>query len=125
MGIAGPRTDLKDNAGGDSGLRALRIPDKHALHAQAFKGLRILVLSTAFNATTAEGGNPLWPGIGYEGPDLERSQKPTQTRLQAEAVLERAMLHVGDAPCKDPQDFLEFIRSGIGKTSCGKASTSA
>ena len=55
----------------------------------------------------------------------ERSQKPTQTRLQVEAVLERAMLHVGDAPCKDPQDFLEFIRSGIGKTSCGKASNSA
>ena len=68
---------------------------------------------------------PLWPGIGYKGPDPERSQKPGQARLQAEAVLQQAMLHVGDAPCKDPQDFLELIRSGMGKAFCGKASNSA
>ena len=98
---------------------------KHALHAQAFKGLRSLILSTAFNATTAEGGNPLWPGIGYEGPDLERSQKPTQARLQAEAVLQQAVLHVGDAPCKDPQEFLELVRRGIAKPFCSEASSPA
>ena len=98
------------------------MPDKHALHAQAFKGLRSLILSTAFNATMAKGGNPLWPGIGYEGPDPERAQKPTQARLQAEAVLQQAMLHVGDAPCKDPEDFLDFIRSGFGKAFCAEAS---
>ncbi|CAK0733241.1 hypothetical protein CVIRNUC_000246 [Coccomyxa viridis] len=89
----------------------------------AFKGLRSLILSTAFNATTAEGGNPLWPGIGFEGPDLERSQKPTQARLQAEAVLQQAVLHVGDAPCKEPQEFLEFVRGGIGKPFCSEASS--
>ena len=101
------------------------MPDKYALHAQAFKGLRSLILSTAFNATMAKGGNPLWPGIGYEGPDPERAQKPTQARLQAEAVLQRAMLHVGDAPCKTPEDFLDFIRSGFGKAFCAEASKTA
>ena len=106
-------------------LSALRTQNKHALHAQAFEGLESLILSTAFSATTAEAGKPLWPGIGCEGPDLEQSQKPTEARLQAEAVLQQAVLHVGDAPCKDPQEFLEFVRTGIGKTFCGKASTSA
>ena len=105
-----------------SRLSALQTPDKQALHAQAFKGLRSLILSTAFNATMAKGGNPLWPGIGYEGPDLERAQKPTQARLQAEAVLQQGMLHVGDAPCKKPEDFLDFIRSGFGKAFCAEAS---
>ena len=98
------------------------MPNKNALHAQAFKGLRSLILSTAFNATMAKGGNPLWPGIGYEGPDPERAQKPTQARLQAEAVLQRGMLHVGDAPCKKPEDFLDFIRSGFGKAFCAEVS---
>ena len=100
----------------------MQTPDEHALHVQAFKGLRSLILSTAFNATMAKGGNPLWPGIGYEGPDPERSQKPTQARLQAEAVLQQGMLHVGNAPCKNPEDFLDFIRSGFGKAFCAEAS---
>ena len=106
-------------------MSALRVHNNHAPHAQAFKGLRSLILSTVFNATTAEGGNPLWPGIGYEGPDAQRSQKPIQARLQAEAVLQQAVLHVGDAPCKDPQAFLKFIRSGVDKAFCSKASNSA
>ena len=113
---------LRHNAAKNSRMSALRMPDEHALHAQAFKGPRSLILSTAFNAATAEGGNPLWPGIGYEGADPERSQKPSQARMRAEAVLQQAVLHVGDTHCKDPQDFLKFIRSGIGKAFCSKAS---
>ena len=70
-------------------------------------------------------GTPLWPGIGYEGPDLERSQKPTQARLQAKAVLQQAVLHVGNAPCKEPQEFLDFVRGGIGKPFCSEASSPA
>ena len=112
----------RHNAAEHPRLSALQRPNEHALRAQAFKGLRSLILSTAFNATTAKGGNPLWPGIGYEGPDPERAQKPTQARLQAEAVLQRAMLHVGNAPCKNPEDFLDFIRSGFGKSFCTEAS---
>ena len=106
-------------------MAALRTPDQYALHAQAFKGLRSLILSTAFNATMAKGGNPLWPGIGYEGPNPERAQKPTQARLQAEAVLQQGMLHVGNAPCKNPEDLLDFIRSGLGKAFCAQASNPA
>ena len=117
-----PECCVRHNATERPRLNALQTLDKHALHAQAFKGLRSLILSTAFNATMAKGGNPLWPGIGYEGPDPERAQKPTQARLQAEAVLQRAMLHVGDAPCKKPEDFVDFIRSGFGKAFCAEAS---
>ncbi|CAK0785523.1 hypothetical protein CVIRNUC_008733 [Coccomyxa viridis] len=91
------------------------------LMKKAFKGLRSLILSTAFNATMAKGGNPLWPGIGYEGPNPERAQKPTQARLQAEAVLQQGMLHVGNAPCKNPEDLLDFIRSGLGKAFCAQS----
>ena len=116
---------VRHNAAEHARLSALRTHNKHALHAQAFKGLGSLILSTAISATTTEGGSPLCLGIGYEGPDLERSQKPTEARLQAVAVLQQAVLHVGDAPCKHPQDFLDFVRNGIGKTFCGKASTSA
>lgn len=34
-------------------------------HAQAFKGIKSLVVSTIFNGLPAKGDNPLWAGIGY------------------------------------------------------------
>lgn len=34
-------------------------------HAQAFKGIKSLIVSTIFNGLPAKGENPLWRGIGY------------------------------------------------------------
>ena len=34
-------------------------------HAQAFKGIKSLIVSSIFNGLPAKGNNPLWRGIGY------------------------------------------------------------
>ncbi len=79
-------------------------------HAQAFKGIKSLITSTVFNALGPKGINPLWPGIGYAGPDPERPLSPSQERLKAEAVLQQAMLDLADTPCKTPEELLELLR---------------
>lgn len=86
--------------------------------SQAFKGIKSLIVSTIFNALTPKSDNPLWPGIGYEGPDPERPLAPNQERLKAEAVLQQAMLDLTDSPCKTPEDFLDFMKA-TGKAHAG------
>ncbi len=81
------------------------------LHAQAFKGIKSLITSTIFNALGPKGINPLWPGIGYAGPDPERPLAPNQERLRAEAVLQRGTLDLADAPCKTLEELLELLRA--------------
>ncbi len=88
------------------------------LHAQAFKGIKSLITSTIFNALGPKGINPLWPGIGYAGPDPERPLAPSQERLKAEAVLQQAMLDLGGTPCKTPGELLELLRHA-GKAQAG------
>ena len=80
------------------------------MHAQAFKGIKSLITSTIFNALGPKGINPLWPGIGYAGPDPERPLAPSQERLKAEAVLQLAMLDLSGTPCKTSEELLELLR---------------
>ena len=82
----------------------------HLLHAQAFKGIKSLITSTIFNALGPKGINPLWPGIGYAGPDPERPLSPSQERLEAEAVIQQATLDLAHTPCKTPEELLELLR---------------
>ena len=68
--------------------------------AQAFKGLKSLIVNALFNATNSKGQNPLWEGILYEGPDLQRPVSPMEARKKAEAVLQKAILDLTNPPCK-------------------------